>query len=581
MAPATSVFVGGGTPTLVPGDGLAAVLRAIPLAAGAEVTVECNPDDVTPALVETYAAAGVNRVSIGVQSMVPHVLAALGRTHDPANVERAVAAVRAVGLPTFNLDIIYGAAGESLADWGTTVRRTLELDPPHVSAYALTVEAGTPLADDPARHPDDDVQADEYELADDLLSAAGLANYEVSNWARPGHECRHNLLYWRQHDYRGFGCAAHSHRAGRRWWNLRTPERYIAAVAAGRSTEAAGESLDAEARRIEGLQLSLRTRAGVPVEALDGDELPGVVERDGERWVLTRRGRLMANAVVRPPALTRSFCPSLPSPIGPDLRTAARISAQRGRTKQWPASSSTTSWALGRCAGEPVAERRRRRAVERAVPEAHRADDVAELDVGRRDLQGDVVLQAAEPVGDGVDDAGGHRVEGPGHGLDLRPSSRIGALEDVLARQVEVARPWRHERGEHGADVRGIHLRRQLGDGTAIVGRVVEDARRRVRLARAATRRRCRPLDTSAGWRAATASAWTAPADQPSTAQQWMSRWWARAATSSANVPTVPSGCGELPPAPGRSTAISRTPTDALTASSGCRARRESGVPWT
>ena len=180
---------------------------------------------------ETFAGAGVNRVSIGVQSMVPHVLAALGRTHDPANVERAVAAARAVGLPTFNVDIIYGAAGESLDDWRTTLERALALDPPHVSAYALTVEAGTPLADDPARHPDDDVQADEYELADDLLTAAGLANYEVSNWARPGHECRHNLLYWRQHDYLGFGCAAHSHRAGRRWWNVRTPERYIAAVA--------------------------------------------------------------------------------------------------------------------------------------------------------------------------------------------------------------------------------------------------------------------------------------------------------------------------------------------------------------
>ena len=115
-----------------------------------------------------------------------------------------------------------------------------------MSAYALTVEAGTPLADDPARHPDDDVQADEYELADELLTAAGLANYEVSNWARPGHECRHNLLYWGQQDYRGFGCAAHSHRAGRRWWNLRTPERYIAAVRRGRSTEAAGETLDAD-----------------------------------------------------------------------------------------------------------------------------------------------------------------------------------------------------------------------------------------------------------------------------------------------------------------------------------------------
>jgi len=291
------VFVGGGTPTQVPADGLAAVLRAIPLAPGAEITVECNPDDVSEAMFETYAAAGVNRVSIGVQSMVPHVLRALGRTHDPTNVERAVAAARAVGLPTFNVDVIYGSVGEALGDWRTTLERVLELDPPHVSAYALTVEAGTPLADDPARHPDDDVQADEYELADDLLTAAGLANYEVSNWARPAHECRHNLLYWRQHDYLGFGCAAHSHRAGRRWWNLRTPERYIAAVRGGGPTEAAGESLDAEVRRIEGLQLSLRTTAGVPIEALDGDELAGVVERVDDRWVLTRRGRLMANEV--------------------------------------------------------------------------------------------------------------------------------------------------------------------------------------------------------------------------------------------------------------------------------------------
>jgi putative oxygen-independent coproporphyrinogen III oxidase len=297
MPLATSVFVGGGTPTLVPADALAAVLRAIPLAPGAEITVECNPDDVTEAMFATFAAAGVNRVSIGVQSMVPHVLRALGRTHDPANVERAVAAARAVGLATFNLDLIYGAVVETPADWRQTVRRALELDPPHVSAYALTVEAGTPLADDPSRYPDDDVQADEYEIADDLLTAAGLANYEVSNWARPGHECRHNLLYWRQQDYRGFGCAAHSHRGGRRWWNLRTPERYIAAVGAGQPTEAAGETLDADTRRVERLQLALRTTSGVPVDALDGDELPGVVERVGDRWVLTRRGRLMANDV--------------------------------------------------------------------------------------------------------------------------------------------------------------------------------------------------------------------------------------------------------------------------------------------
>ena len=130
-----------------------------------------------------------------------------------------------------------------------------------------------------------------------MLTAAGLSNYEISNWSLPGHTCRHNLLYWRQHDYLGFGCAAHSHLAGRRWWNVRTPDRYIAAVAAGQPTEAAGETLDAETRRLEGLQLALRTTSGVPREALDGAAIPGLVECTGERWTLTRRGRLLANEV--------------------------------------------------------------------------------------------------------------------------------------------------------------------------------------------------------------------------------------------------------------------------------------------
>ena len=273
MPPATSVFVGGGTPSLVPADELAEVIAAIPVVPGAEVTVGVQPRrrDRAP-LVATYVDAEVDRISIGVQSVVPHVLAALGRVHDGTAVRDAVGVAHASGLRTFNLDVIYGAAGERLADWRTTVEAVIELDPPHVSAYALTVEAGTPLAADPARHPDDDVQADCYELADDLLGAAGWCNYEVSNWARPGHECRHNELYWSQGDYRGFGCVAHSHHAGRRWWNVRTPERYVAAVAEGRPTEAAGESLDGDTRRIEGLQLALRTQRGVPVEALDGDE---------------------------------------------------------------------------------------------------------------------------------------------------------------------------------------------------------------------------------------------------------------------------------------------------------------------
>jgi oxygen-independent coproporphyrinogen-3 oxidase len=300
MPEATSVFVGGGTPSLVPAAGLVSVLEAIPTRAGAEVTVECNPDTVTDDLVATYVAGGVNRLSVGVQSMVDHVLIALGRTHDPANVRRSVEIARRNGIETFNLDLIYGGAGESLDDWRRTLDDALALDPPHVSAYALTVEPGTALAADPDRHPVDDDQADKYLATTSAMAAAGLEWYEISNWARPGHRCRHNLLYWEQGDYRGFGCAAHSHHAGRRWWNLRTPERYVAAVEDDGSTEAAGETLDATTRAEERLQLALRTAGGVPLESLDAerlDEVYGLVTRVGDRWVLTPEGRLLANEV--------------------------------------------------------------------------------------------------------------------------------------------------------------------------------------------------------------------------------------------------------------------------------------------
>ncbi|HEX6420970.1 MAG TPA: radical SAM family heme chaperone HemW [Acidimicrobiales bacterium] len=294
---ATSIFVGGGTPSLVPADRLVAVLDAVPRAPGCEVTVECNPDTVTADLVAAFAAGGVNRVSLGVQSMVDHVLAALGRTHDPANVRRAVDLVRDAGIPTFNVDVIYGAAGESVDDWRRTIERVLDLEPPHVSAYALTVEPGTPLAGDPSRQPDDDDQAEKYLVAAEALEAAGLAWYEISNWARPGHECRHNQLYWSMGEYQAFGCAGHSHRGGRRSWNVRTPERYIDAIAAGRSPEAAGERLDEGGRRLEALQLAVRTREGVPAGALPVGELDGLVRVAGDRAVLTVRGRLLANEV--------------------------------------------------------------------------------------------------------------------------------------------------------------------------------------------------------------------------------------------------------------------------------------------
>jgi oxygen-independent coproporphyrinogen-3 oxidase len=236
--------------------------------------------------------------------MVPPVLRALGRTHDPANVATCATLARSIGFESWSMDLIFGAAGETLADWSHTLASVLELEPPHLSAYALTVEPGTPLASgDRSRHPDDDDQAEKYLLADAVLADAGLVSYEISNWARgEEHRCRHNLLYWSQGDYRGIGCAAHSHVAGRRWWNVRTPERYTALIAAGDSVEAAGESLSEDERRLEGLQLTLRTSAGVPSAALspaDRAELHELVveDEDAGRVRLTPRGRLLANEV--------------------------------------------------------------------------------------------------------------------------------------------------------------------------------------------------------------------------------------------------------------------------------------------
>ena len=300
MPPATSVFIGGGTPTLVPAAELMSVLAEIPLAVGCEVTVECNPDDITLEMMQTYRAGGVNRISIGVQSTVDHVLKSLGRTHNPENVQRSVSFVRQAGFETFNLDIIYGAAGETLDDWSQTLRDVAALDPPHVSAYGLTVEANTALATQPDRHPDDDDQADKYLLCDDALSAHGLQNYEISNWAKPGHECKHNSLYWQQGNYEGFGSAAHAHLNGRRWWNVRTPDRYIELVNAGESPESSSETLDAQTSKREMLQLLVRTREGVPLGSFseaDLDEMSELLDRQDDRIVLTRAGRLLANEV--------------------------------------------------------------------------------------------------------------------------------------------------------------------------------------------------------------------------------------------------------------------------------------------
>lgn len=306
LQPASSLFFGGGTPSLLEPEQLARIVGAVDLEPGAEVTAECNPDSVDATKLVGYRDAGVTRISLGVQSTVPHVLESLGRTHDRGNVERACTAVRDAGIGSFNVDVIFGTPGESVDDWRTTVNDVLSLRPEHVSAYALTVESGTPLADrvtagtSPA--PDDDDQADKYRVVDEFLGAAGLAWYEISNFSLPGRESRHNSVYWSGDDYLAIGSAGHGYSAPRRWWNVRRPEDYIERVRSGRSPERGSETLPDSERAGEALMLALRTRRGVRADAVpsgpaDAMVGAGLLAQADDRLVLTLEGRLVASEV--------------------------------------------------------------------------------------------------------------------------------------------------------------------------------------------------------------------------------------------------------------------------------------------
>jgi putative oxygen-independent coproporphyrinogen III oxidase len=311
--PVDTVFFGGGTPTLLPAGDLVRILGAIEdtfgLAADVEVTTEANPDSVTPQGLAELRAAGFTRVSFGMQSAVPHVLRVLERTHDPDRVPQAVAWAREAGFDQVSLDLIYGTPGESLEDWRASLDAALACRPDHVSAYSLIVEEGTRLARQvrtgavPA--PEDDDLADKYVVADEVLAAAGLDWYEVSNWARDdAARCRHNELYWRSASWWGVGPGAHSHVAGRRWWNVKHPSAYAARMAAGESPAADGETLDAATRSLERVLLEVRLRAGLPLDLVQAGRADDVVARglavlEDDRLVLTRRGRLLGDAVVR------------------------------------------------------------------------------------------------------------------------------------------------------------------------------------------------------------------------------------------------------------------------------------------
>lgn len=311
--PLASVFVGGGTPTAATDGELGGLLghlgEAFGLAPGAEITTEANPEDLDERRLAALRDAGFNRLSLGMQSSDERVLAVLERRHTPGRAVQVVRWAHRVGFENVSLDLIYGTPGETLGQWRASLEAALGACPEHVSAYSLIVEPGTALARRIGRGqlpaPDEDLEADEYLLAEQLLTDAGLANYEISNWARPGREAAHNLAYWRSEDWWGIGPGAHSHLGSARWWNVRHPRRYAAMLDAGAWPRAGHELLDEALSHEETVMLRLRLREGLPLAWLRESEraaLPalagrGLVETDGGRLRLTLPGRLLGDAV--------------------------------------------------------------------------------------------------------------------------------------------------------------------------------------------------------------------------------------------------------------------------------------------
>ena len=301
MPVATSIFFGGGTPSRLSASQLLRILDEIPRTDDCEITVECNPEDASRERLEAYRDGGVTRMSYGVQSTQPAVLADLGRRHGTMAHEEVARVTHEVGFASWNMDLIVGSRAETIEDVRRTLNDMLSLvhRPPHISCYALTPEPATPLGQDPARHPDEDETADAYDLVGEVLEANGYEWEEISNWAMPGHECRHNHVYWDHGNYRGFGAAAHSHHDGHRFWNVRTPDRYIAMSQRGERPLGGEEFVKPAAQQFERDSLALRTRRGVPLEAFDSlDEIAHLVRVQDEKVVLTPAARLVANQVI-------------------------------------------------------------------------------------------------------------------------------------------------------------------------------------------------------------------------------------------------------------------------------------------
>jgi putative oxygen-independent coproporphyrinogen III oxidase len=306
-----SLFLGGGTPTTLPAATIAQLISHVhdcfAFEPNAEITSEANPDTVDEGYLAGLLEAGVTRLSMGVQSFDPRVLESLERIHSPESARAAFTAARAAGFAGVNLDLIYGAHGETLESWKRTLDEAIAMDPEHLSCYALTIEPATPLGRKVAAGlvppPDPDLQADMYDLACGALTRAGYGHYEVSNWSKPGHQCVHNMGYWEVRPYLGLGAGAHSFRGSRRWWNVRPPQEYMDLVGAGRLPIGGAEQLTDDERHLERLLLGLRTADGVPKEWLDPARADrfvadGLAVRHNGHVALTDRGMLLANELV-------------------------------------------------------------------------------------------------------------------------------------------------------------------------------------------------------------------------------------------------------------------------------------------
>ena len=317
-SPVPTIFFGGGTPTLMEPADLGLVLMEISnefgFAKDIEITIEANPDTVTKEKLAALRDVGMNRISFGMQSAAPHVLAVLDRTHNPENVIKATNWAREVGFDEVSVDLIYGAPTETIQDWQATLDAALELPITHISAYALIVEAGTKLANQVKRGeviiPDDDQTADKYMLADESFSKAGFDWYELSNWSKPGSQAKHNLAYWKNANWWGLGPGAHSHINGMRFWNVKHPTAYKERIENEIAPVQDSETLTQEQKENERIMLEIRLREGIALDSLgqaqidrlknylSSDHLDATAWQDG-RVVLTLTGRLIADRIVQ------------------------------------------------------------------------------------------------------------------------------------------------------------------------------------------------------------------------------------------------------------------------------------------